>query len=148
MTTKNLAQKTLALRDNQHFLIQAVRDGTKHSALISRKYEKEVQESGLLYLKNPVTQEFVITKSKENIDKWTDFFNRSMEMHKELGLKLGFPVTAVDAFIGKIKRKEIRDIPNEYLGFFAFSEDHFEEEKKVVDKWIESAMKKYEEEII
>lgn len=64
-----------------------------------------------------------------------------------LGLAIGFPKTAVEAFV-KIKRELLFDLPEEiknqdYMTFsgFTFSKENWQEESETVKKWAEEIKK-------
>ena len=130
------------IRPHYMTIMHAVLDGTKPTALIHKVFEKEIKESGLHYEKLHFDQ-IVVAKTKKKVEDMVDLHNRFLRLHEELGLKLGFPHTAVQAFMGKTKAMfQDEKIPKKYQGFFAFSVDHFAEEKKVIDKWHDSAKKR------
>jgi|SRR3989344_6096074 len=143
MTHQNLTRNIKVFRKTDLIILQAVADGTKPAALIRDIYEQEIKESGLYYQKYPFDQ-FVVAKTKEKVDEICELSRRFGELHEELGLKLGYPATAVQAFLGKIETKGFDEMRVEYDGFFTFSKDHFADEIKVIGRWYESAKKKFD----
>ena len=149
MTKSNIKKLTSSAKvfiNTELIVLQAVADGTKPTALIPDIFEEEVKESGLYYQKNSFGI-LMVAKSKEKLDEISNLTIRFDELHKELGIKLGYPLTAVQAFVGKIKSKDDDAIPIEYQCFFSFSQDHFADEIKVIDQWYKSAKKKFDAEM-
>lgn len=90
--------------------------------------------------------EFMDVYQKRLLDKDTD-----AEIDRKFGLMMGYPETAVKAFVGdpgytKITSDDLdEEIQNqEYMAFgnLTFSKEHFEEELDVVKKWAEVVKKK------
>jgi hypothetical protein len=135
----NYINKEINHKTNK-ILLKAVADGTKPAALIPSWYEDLVKESGLCYIKTEF-DEFVVAKNQEKIDEIRSIQERFNGLHEELGIALGFPKTAVKVYASKVKKKDFAEVPEKYMGFFAFSDEHYEDEIKVIDSWLDSANK-------
>ncbi len=128
-----------------NILIEAVKSDLKPAVLLPWFYEKEAQKSGLYYTKS--VNNIILAKTQGKVDEIIKIIKQLNDQHENLGIALGYPKTAVTAFSSRFKRKKWDNVPEKYNGFFAFSEEHYEEEIKVIDSWIENAEKKLAGEI-
>lgn len=91
------------------------------------------------------TAKMTIGISQEVASRLSFLFRNVQKNHEEIGRILGYPETAVEAFVGK--RKDFGDdqfnflrekgIPQSFIGF-ALSREFYVEEIKVMKSWVEA----------
>jgi hypothetical protein len=118
--------------------------------------KSKITEAGLFYdeIQSPPftnkkrTATLAIGSTKDLATKTAIGFRDPNKYHKELGEYMGYPKTAIDAFLGITKRydEEIGDqdeifkskeIPMSKVGF-ALSKENYEEEIKVAEEWMKA----------
>lgn len=121
--------------------------------------KNKITEAGLFYddiqkppfLNKKRTAMLAIGKTKELATKAAVGFRDPENHHEELGEYMGYPKTAIEAFLGKTKRydeefgddQKIFDSKNIPMGIFGFalSRDNYEEEIKVAEEWVDALKK-------
>ena len=133
-----ISSKKLAPTPHEKILLNAVCNGSKPSAEVSPRCLDLIKELNLNYRHYTRRNFIVVSKNKKIIEEIVNYFSEIDKIHSKIGLALGFPKTAVESFDGKTERKkDLFNVPKKYQGFFAFSEDHYNDEIKVIEKWIE-----------
>ncbi|MEI7765117.1 MAG: hypothetical protein WCI93_00860 [bacterium] len=121
---------------------------------VLKKTEEVFKEFGLFYIKNTreLTEiqrwkEYIIGKNKEEVLLFQKLWNQDDDFGEEAKKKgelLGFPKTAIDAYIKKetISRfdfpEEIKNKDFLAFGNIAFSKDNYKEELKTIEVWAEA----------
>lgn len=93
-----------------------------------------------------ITAKLALAKEQHIASLVAFLFRDVKRNHKELGIYMGYPITAVEAFIGL--REKIEDekfekifkdhnIPQQIMGFL-LSKDNWQEEIKTAEKWCEA----------
>lgn len=133
-----ISSKCLDPYPKEKLIVNAVLKGRKPAAEVSIRCMDLIKKSGIYYKIRPNKKFVIIGKEQKIVDEIIEKFQEINDLHSKIGLLLGFPKTAVEAFEGKIKTRDDEDyVPEKYLGFFTFSKDNYKEEIKVIDGWIE-----------
>ncbi len=145
-----LSDKDRFIKLPELITLQAVVDGLKPSAAIDEIFEEEVIQTGLPY--GYITKKgkmgggsIVVAKTKEKVKELLELFHQSNLIHKKIGLTLGFPKTAVEAWIKGYDYIYNNKFPEGYISIFTLSKDHYQDEMKVVKLWVDNAKQKHEE---
>lgn len=121
--------------------------------------KNKITEVGLFYddIENPPflnkkrTAKLTVGSTKELATKAAIGFRNPKDNHEKLGEYMGYPKTAIEAFLGKTKRydeyfgddQEIFDSKEIPMGIFGFalSKDNYKEEIKVAEEWVHALKK-------
>lgn len=94
------------------------------------------------------TADFAVARSQEIASRVAYLFSNVSENDEELGKYMGYPLTAVEAFVGKRKRMDDQKSESEFekngiptAFWFRLSEDGWEEELETLKEWVDAIRK-------
>jgi len=145
----HLQREDRFIKERDLITLQAVKDGLKRSCAIDGIFLPEVKETKLPYemiypnIFGDSGGIVAVARERDIAFELISLFHDSKRDNKKIGLALGFPKTAVEAFGGNCIDPKLID--ERYRGFFGTSKENTEEEIKLIKSWVDNAHKKSEE---